>query len=121
MEIFEKILNGEIPCYRVYEDEKVLAFLDVFPVNRGHVLVIPKKKSKNFLELEEEDITDLMTRVAQLAKLVKTKLQADSIQIVTNIDAPKQSVFYTHVHIIPHYLQEKTDFKDFEQILTELQ
>jgi len=94
--IFAKILRGEMPCVKVYEDDNILSFMDVFPQSEGHTLVIPKANAK--------DIGRLFGAVQRIAKAVETALKPDGITITQFNGAPAgQTVFHTHVHIIPRY------------------
>ena len=104
MDVFCKIVNGDIPCYKVYEDEYVLAFLDISQVTKGHTLVIPKKHYDNFLAVPK----DLMHRVMDVAQRigqVQIKfLNAKGVNILTNCyEAAGQTVNHFHVHVIPRY------------------
>jgi len=102
--IFAKILRGEMPCAKVYEDGGTLAIMDVFPQSRGHVLVMPRKPSVNLLDVSPKDIGRLFGTVQRVATAVKTALQPDGIVITQFNGAPAgQTVFHTHVHIIPRY------------------
>jgi len=102
--LFCKIVAGEIPSYKIYEDKKFLAFLDINPVNKGHILVIPKKHSKNILEMEDNLVKEMTILTKKLAKNIKGKLNADGINIISNIDASAgQIIFHTHTHIIPRF------------------
>ena len=100
--IFAKILRGELPAHKVYEDDEVLAFMDIFPLSEGHTLVIPKKPSRNLLDIDPDDLCTLMRAVQRIARGVKEALGADGIQIRQYNEAPAgQEVFHTHFHIIP--------------------
>jgi len=102
--IFAKILRGEIPCVKVYEDDNILSFMDVFPQSEGHTLVIPKVPSRNLLETNAKDIGRLFGSVQRIAKAVEAALKPDGIVITQFNGAPAgQTVFHTHVHIIPRY------------------
>lgn len=102
--IFAKILRGEMPCVRVYEDDNILSFMDVFPQSEGHTLVIPKAPSCNLLETNAKDIGRLFGAVQRIAKAVEEALKPDGIVITQFNGAPAgQTVFHTHVHIIPRY------------------
>ena len=102
--IFAKILREEMPCVKVYEDDNILSFMDVFPQSDGHVLVIPKAPSRNLLETNAKDIGRLFGSVQRIAKAVETALKPDGIVITQFNGAPAgQTVFHTHVHIIPRY------------------
>jgi histidine triad (HIT) family protein len=103
--IFAKILRGEAPCAKVWEDDHVLAFMDVFPQSRGHTLVIPKNSTaRNLLEETPERLSALMVRVQQVAKAVRSALSPDGVVITQFNGAPAgQTVFHLHVHIIPRW------------------
>ncbi len=103
--IFAKILRGEMPAARVFEDDHVLAFMDVFPQARGHTLVIPKHSTaRNFLEAAPEVIGPLMLGVQRVAKAVRAALNPDGIVITQFNGTPAgQTVFHLHVHIIPRW------------------
>ena len=100
--IFAKILRGEIPCVKVFEDEKSLAFMDVMPQADGHVLVIPKEPAETILELSPESAAALMSATQKIAKAVKKSLNAPGIMLAMLNGAPAgQSVFHVHFHVIP--------------------
>jgi histidine triad (HIT) family protein len=102
--IFGKILRGEIPCHRVYEDDDTLAFMDVMPQSPGHVLVIPKAPSRNILDADPTTLSKLMPVVQKIAKAVKEAFEADGITVTQfNEPAAGQTVFHLHFHIIPRY------------------
>jgi histidine triad (HIT) family protein len=102
--VFSKIIRREIPADIVYEDENTIAFLDINPVNPGHVLVIPKKPSRNILDIDEADWIALMKVVRMLARAVQRATRADGINIdINNEEAAGQIVFHTHVHIVPRF------------------
>lgn len=105
--IFTKIVKGEIPCNKVYEDSKTLAFLDIQPVNEGHTLVITKKEYKDFLDMPEDELGSFMKTVHKVAKAVKNAVNADGVNVTTNIGkAAGQEVFHVHFHIIPRFLDD---------------
>lgn len=100
--IFAKILRGELPCVKVYEDEQVLAFMDLFPQAPGHVLIVPREPARNLLELTDGALQGAMLRVKWIAKAVKKALAPDGIIMTQFSGAPAgQSVFHVHFHIIP--------------------
>jgi len=102
--IFGKILRGEIPCHRVYEDADTLAFMDVMPQSPGHLLVIPKTPSRNVLDADPTVLSKLMPIVQKLAKAAKDAFEADGITIMQFNEAPAgQTVFHLHFHIVPRY------------------
>lgn len=100
--IFAKILRGEIPCVKVFEDDKTMAFMDVMPQAEGHVLVIPKEPAENILTLSPEGAAAMMATTQKVAKAVKKGLEAPGIMLAMLNGAPAgQSVFHVHFHIIP--------------------
>ena len=102
--IFCKIIKGEIPSSKVYEDEKVTAFLDINPVNKGHTLIVPKKHSENILEDDLDDLKACMAAVQRVAKAVIPAVNAQGFNLIVNTDrAAGQIVMHTHLHIIPRF------------------
>jgi len=100
--VFCKIISGEIPAYKVFEDEKTLAFLDIKPVNPGHVLVIPKAHAQNLEEINPENLVALIQTVKRIGGLLKDKLQVEGYNIISNNDAiAGQVIPHLHFHIIP--------------------
>lgn len=102
--IFCKIIDGKIPCSKIFEDEKVLAFLDIMPINKGHVLVVPKNHSKNILEDDDADINQCMKAVKKVARALLRATKAQGFNIGVNTEkAAGQAVFHTHFHVIPRF------------------
>jgi len=102
--IFAKILRGDMPYVKVYEDEDVLSFMDVFPQTRGHTLVIPKAASRNLLDAKADVLATVIKRTQHIACAVKKALSPDGIVITQFNGAPAgQTVFHLHFHIIPRY------------------
>jgi histidine triad (HIT) family protein len=102
--IFAKILRGEIPCEKVFEDEAVIAFMDVMPRADGHVLVLPKTPARGLLDIPPEALSSLILRVQKIARAVKTAMGAEGITLHQfNEPAGGQTVFHMHVHIIPRW------------------
>ena len=100
--IFAKILRGEIPCHRIYEDAQTLAFMDVMPQGEGHTLVIPKAPARGLLDAEPESLAALMASVQRVARAVKAAFQADGLTLFQfNEPAGGQTVSHLHVHVIP--------------------
>ena len=100
--IFCKIVNGEIPSYKVYEDDSYLAFLDISQATIGHTLVIPKKHYENIFELPED--SKIFQIVTKLSKAVKKATNAQGVNILNNNgEAAGQTVKHFHIHIIPRY------------------
>jgi histidine triad (HIT) family protein len=99
--IFAKILKGEIPSHRVYEDEHVVAFMDVMPQSPGHTLVVPKQPSRNIFDADPETLQHLIPVVQKVANAVKEAFAADGVYIAQfNEPAAGQTVFHLHFHII---------------------
>ena len=103
--IFAKILRGEMPAARVFEDEHVFAFMDVFPQSRGHTLVIPKQsRARNLLDVEPQVLSELILGVQRVARAVRAALNPDGLVITQFNGAPAgQTVSHLHVHIIPRW------------------
>jgi histidine triad (HIT) family protein len=102
--IFAKILRGEIPCVKVYEDDKTLAFMDVMPESEGHVLVVPKEPAENILDLSPDGLAATIATTQKVAKAVEKALQPDGILLKQyNRTAAGQSVFHIHFHIVPRH------------------
>ena len=102
--IFAKILRGEIPSHRVYEDDAVVAFMDVMPQGPGHTLVVPKAPSRNLLDANPSTFGALFTVVQKVALAVKKALNADGVTILQfNEPASGQTVYHLHVHVIPRF------------------
>ena len=103
--IFAKILRGEIPAARVFEDEHVFAFMDAFPQAKGHTLVIPKhSQARNLLEEEPEILSNLFLGVQRVARAVRAALEPDGLMVMQLNGSPAgQTVFHLHVHIIPRW------------------
>ena len=100
--IFAKILRGELPCYRIYEDDKVLAFLDIMPRAPGHTLVLPKAPARNLLDVAPEDLAAVMRIAQKVAKVSVDVFGADGVTLQQfNESAGGQVVFHLHVHVIP--------------------
>jgi histidine triad (HIT) family protein len=100
--IFAKILRGELPCYKVYEDDKTLAFLDIMPRAPGHVLVLPKAPVRNILDIAPDDLAHVIKVAQKIAKVSVDVFGADGVTIQQfNESAGGQVVFHLHVHVIP--------------------
>jgi histidine triad (HIT) family protein len=102
--IFAKVLRGEIPCHKLYEDDETLAFMDVMPQADGHLLVVPKKPSRNLLDADPAALGHLMAVTQKMALAVRKAFHADGVVISQfNEAAAGQSVFHLHVHVIPRH------------------
>ncbi|HDG8487704.1 TPA: HIT family protein [Staphylococcus aureus] len=102
--IFGKILTGEIPSFKVYEDDYVYAFLDISQVTKGHTLLIPKKASANIFETDEETMKHIGAALPKVANAIKRAFNPDGLNIIQNNgEFADQSVFHIHFHLIPRY------------------
>jgi histidine triad (HIT) family protein len=102
--VFAKILRGELPCHKVYETDHVLAFMDIMPRGDGHVLVLPKAKARNILDIEPDDLAELAKAVQVVARAAKEAFSADGLTIQQfNEGAGGQVVFHMHVHVLPRF------------------
>ena len=100
--VFAKILRGELPAHKVYEDEHTLAFMDIMPRTDGHTLVIPKNPSRNVLDIDPEDLCHVMRTVQKIARAVRKAFDAEGVLIQQfNEPAAGQEVFHTHFHVLP--------------------
>lgn len=109
--IFCMIKEGKIPCKKIYENDYVLAFLDLSQANYGHTLVIPKVHSDNLLELDDHSYLELMKAVKLIASNINEVLHPDGLNIINNCkEAAGQTVMHAHVHIIPRFLNDDINF-----------
>lgn len=109
--IFEKIIDREIPANIVYEDNEVLAFMDAFPLSKGHTLVIPKRPIENIYELDDETGAKVMAAVTKVSKALRDAFNPKGLNVVQNNGSyASQSVFHLHFHLIPRYDDEYDGF-----------
>ena len=102
--IFAKIVRGEFPCYKVYENDHVLAFLDIMPRSPGHTLVIPKAPARNILDITAEDFADVARGTHRIARAAMTAFKADGIAIQQFSEpASGQVVYHLHMHVMPRH------------------
>lgn len=102
--IFAKILRGEIPCHKVYEDADAIVFMDVMPQTSGHTLVVPKAASRNLLDADPAVLAKIMPLVQKVSIAAKAAFNADGISIAQfNEPAGGQTVFHLHFHVMPRY------------------
>ena len=128
--IFAQIIRGDAPCYKLYEDDDVLAFLDVFPQSFGHTLVIPKRSAaRNILEVDTQALAKVMAVVQTLTRVIVDELEPAGVQIAQFNGAPAgQTVFHIHMHIVPRYAgeglgihaSEKADAAQLQQLQARL-
>lgn len=114
--LFCKIIKGEIPSYKVYENEHTLAFLDINPESYGHTLIIPKKHFKNYQDINLETIKNVNETGKIIFDKIKTNLNPDGIRLVQN-NGIIQDVPHYHLHIVPVYKKDKDNKNNFEEVL----
>lgn len=103
--IFGKILRGEMPCHRAFEDEAILVMMDVFPQSRGHTLIIPKTPSRNILDADPDALAKVARYLPRVARAVRTATKADGLRLMQFNEAPSgQTVFHLHFHLVPIYV-----------------
>lgn len=102
--LFCKIITGDIPAEKIYEDEHTFAFLDIHPINTGHTLVIPKQHAENIMTIRKEDFAAVMETVRKLSPIIQRAVGADGINIgINNGSAAGQIIFHAHVHVMPRF------------------
>jgi histidine triad (HIT) family protein len=102
--IFCKIIAGELPSQTIYEDELTVAFMDISPATRGHLLVVPRRHARDLLEISPEDLAATTATVQRIAKRVSERLNPAGINLLNSCGAAAwQTVFHFHVHVIPRY------------------
>jgi histidine triad (HIT) family protein len=102
--LFCKIVAGDIPSTRIYEDERTVAFMDINPATRGHLLVVPREHTRDLLTIDPEDLAAVAQAAQKLAKTVAERLDADGVNLLNSCGrAAWQTVFHFHVHVIPRY------------------
>jgi histidine triad (HIT) family protein len=102
--IFAKILRGELPCHKVYEDAKALVFMDIMPRADGHALVVPKSPSRNILDIAADDLQHAILIAQKVARAAKAAFKADGITLSQFSEgAGGQVVFHTHIHVLPRH------------------
>ena len=128
--IFCKIIKGDIPSYKIYEDEYTFAFLDINPVSEGHTIVIPKKHVVNILDADEETLSHVMNTIKKISNHYVNDCGYDGVNVLNaNNKAAEQSVFHLHFHIIPRhdndghtmfpeYVKNQEEIKKMHSLLT---
>ena len=102
--IFCRIVAGELPSERIYEDEHTIGFMDINPWVRGHALVVPRRHSRNLWEIEDEDLHRTASAAKQVALAMRDRLDAEGVNLLNSTEqAAWQTVFHFHVHVIPRY------------------
>ena len=124
--VFAKILRGEFSAYKVYEDDRTLAFLDIMPQAPGHTLVVPKSAARNILDVDPDDLAYLIKIAQKIAKTAKTVFAADGVNVFQfNEPAAGQTVFHLHFHVIPRKdgvpLKPPASIKEDAAVLAEQQ
>ncbi|WP_457301489.1 HIT family protein [Phyllobacterium sp. P5_D12] len=122
--IFAKILRGEIPSHKLYEDEETYAFMDVMPQGKGHCLAITKAPFRNILDVDQASLSAVITTTQKLARAVKTAFDADGVTVIQfNEPAAGQTVFHLHFHVIPRFdgvaLRPHTGTMEDQNVLAE--
>lgn len=108
MTIFSKIIAGEIPCYKIAENDKFFAFLDINPVNWGHTLVVPKKETDYIFDIDDEDLSDMIVFSKKVAKAIKTAVPCRKVGMtVIGLEVP-----HAHIHLVPMEQEGDMDFKN---------
>lgn len=123
--IFSKIIAGEIPCYKIAENDNFIAFLDVFPLKKGHVLVVPKKEVDYIFDLDDENYSGLMLFAKDIASAIKKAIPCNRIGVtVIGLEVP-----HAHIHLIPIYTENDMNFRneklklskeEFEEIASQI-
>ncbi len=113
--IFTKIVNGEIPSYKIAENDKFYAFLDIFPIQKGHTLVIPKREQDYLFDLEDSELSEMIVFAKKIAKNIKEKLNCKRVAVVVlGMEVP-----HAHIHLIPINTEGDADFKKEKLKLSE--
>ena len=119
--VFCAIAAGEIPSFKVYEDDVVLAYLDINPFTKGHILVIPKEHTEGLLDTPDATLAAVIARVKKVAAHVKEALPCDGFNILQNNgEAAGQTVMHLHFHIVPRYGKEAIEFTSHKGDMDEL-
>ena len=122
--LFCKLVAGDIPSIKLYEDEKTIAFLDIYPVAKGHTLIIPKNHSATLYDITIEDAEAIGGTVSRVAKAVKKVLKCDGVNVYQgNEKAAMQEIFHVHFHVIPRFegdeivfMAQKTELKEDPEV-----
>ncbi len=120
--IFCKIVSGEIPSVKVYEDEKVMAFMDINPLNDGHTLVIPKRHFETLLEIDPEDLSATIKAAQKIAKAIQKALNPDGITVIQlNKKAAGQMIPHLHLHLIPRWEGDGLKISSWELVAGDME
>ncbi len=110
--LFTKIIQGEIPSYKVYEDDKFFAFLSIMPLTEGHTLIVPKKESESWLDMGEDDTREIFIAAQKIATKLKRVFAVPKVAvIIAGFEVP-----HTHLHLIPCHSERELDFKNAQNI-----
>lgn len=113
--IFSRIINGEIPCYKIAENDKFFAFLDINPLMKGHTLVIPKKETDYIFDIDDNDLAEMMVFAKQIAVKIKQAIPCTKVGVaVIGLEVP-----HAHIHLVPMQKEGDLDFKRTKLQLTE--
>lgn len=110
--LFCKIIAGEIPCHKIYEDDRTIAFLDIFPVSEGHALVLPKTHATHLLETSPEDALAMMATVKKITPAILEAVGGDGFNLgMNNGESASQEIPHTHLHIMPRKIGAPRSFE----------
>jgi len=107
--VFCKIVAGEIPSYKIYEDEHIVAILDISQATKGHTLIIAKDHYKNLYDIDEELAGNIFRKIPKIANAIKDAFHPIGLNVLINTEKPLQTVFHFHVHLIPRYHMDGVD------------
>ncbi len=107
--VFCSIVDGEIPSYKIYEDENVIAILDISQATKGHTIIISKKHYKNLYDIDEDLAGNIFKVVPKIANAIKKAFNPIGLNVLINTEKPLQTVFHFHLHLIPRYYQDGVD------------
>ena len=109
--VFCKIINGEIPSYKLYENDFVMCFLDISQATKGHTLIVPKKHFDNIFDLDKEYSKEILKAATIVSNILKEKLGVENVNLLNNSGAlAGQTVMHFHLHVIPRYGNDEVDF-----------
>lgn len=107
--VFCRIIAGEIPCYKIYEDEHIVAILDISQATKGHTLLIAKEHYKNLYDINEDVAADIFRQVPKIANAIKNAFHPIGLNVLINTEKPLQTVFHFHLHLVPRYHNDGVD------------
>lgn len=107
--VFCRIISGEIPCYKIYEDEHIVAILDISQATKGHTLLIAKEHYKNLYDINEDVAADIFRQVPKIANAIKNAFHPIGLNVLINTEKPLQTVFHFHLHLVPRYHNDGVD------------